>query len=146
MKNVRTAYLITAVVALFGALFLPLYPAPEWIMAETGTTLGFYNAAHLLFSVSDPLNYWIVAFTLSIFVPSLALFVCAIIGKQVPFLLASLAAVTLWAVVVWRYIGQFGFPRLVAFDGTGVGIGVWVALIVFLAAVVFGIIGNPRHG
>ena len=145
MKNIRAVYVITAVLTLFTALFLPLYPAPEWVMAETGTTLGFYNAAHMFLRVANPLDYWTVSVTLAVFIPAFLLFICALIGRQIPFLIAALIGLTMWLVVVWRFIGQFGFSKLIAFNGVGFGFGIWVALALFLAAAAFGIVGKGRH-
>jgi len=143
MKNSRIAYLVTAVLCMFNVLFLPIYTAPEWVMAETGTRLGFYNAAFMLLRVPNPLEYWTVSMTLAIFVPCVALFVSALIAKQIAFLISALGGITLWCVIVWSYAGQFGFSSLFDSNG-GIGIGVWGAIVLLLAAMVFGIIGKDR--
>ena len=142
MKHSRAAYLITSVLAMFNVLFLPVYRAPEWAMAETGTTLGFYNAAYMLFHYVNPLDYWNVSFMLAIFLPCVALFVSAMIGRQIPFLISSLVGITLWAVIVWMYAHQYGFQSLFALNSGGIGVGVWIALALLLAAMVFGIVGR----
>lgn len=137
MKNSRLAYMITAILSLFNVLFLPIYAVPEWAMAQTGTALGFYNAVQILFYMQNPLEYWIVALTMAIFVPSLALFITALIGKQIPYLIAALGGVTLWAVVTWNYVQQFGFAKLFVLDGSGIGIGFWCAIVLLMLATVF---------
>ena len=144
MKNSRLAYLITSLLALFNVLFLPIYTAPAEVMAETGTTLGFYNACYMLLRLPNPLEYWTVSMTFAIFVPCIALFVSAMIAKQVPFLISALAGVTLWGVIAWSYANQFGLSDMFAFDGKGVGIGLWIAIIVLLIATVFGIVGKDQ--
>ena len=139
MKNSRITYLVVSILALFNVLFLPVYPAPEWVLAETGTSLGFYNAMYMLLRLPDPLNYWTVSFTLAVFVPSIILFVCALIGKQIPFLLSTLAGITLWSVMIWQYIGEYGFKQLFVLDSNGICFGVWIALALFLAAMVLAV-------
>lgn len=145
MKKTRLVYLILSVLALFNVLFLPIYAVPEWVMAETGSKLGFYNAVQMLLYLPSPLEYWTVYMTLAIFVPCFALFVSALIGRQIPFLLSSLAGVTLWAVVAWTYAGQFGISGLFVLDGTGVGIGLWIAIALFMVATAVAIAGKNRR-
>ena len=145
MKNSRLAYMITAILSLFNVLFLPIYAVPSWVMAETGTALGFYNVIQMLLYVSSPLEYWIVSMTLAIFVPSVALFITALIGRQVPYLISALGGVTLWAVITWNYVQQFGFSDLFVFDGNRIGIGFWCAIVLLMIATFFGIMGRDRN-
>ena len=145
MKNSRLAYMITAILSLFNVLFLPIYAVPERVMAQTGTALGFYNAVQMLLYMQNPLEYWIVSLTLAIFVPSFALFVTALIGRQIPYLISALAGITLWAVVTWNYVQQFGFAKLFVLDGSGIGIGFWCAIVLLSLATFFGIRGKDRN-
>ncbi|MBR4905882.1 MAG: hypothetical protein IKZ44_03430 [Clostridia bacterium] len=145
MKNSRMVYLIVSILLLFNALFLPICAAPSWAMSETGTTLGFYNAMYMLVQIPNPLEYWLVSLTLAIFVPSLSLFITALIGKQIPYLISALAGITLWAVVTWNYVQQFGFADLFVLDGTRIGIGFWCAIVLLIIAAVFGIRGKDRN-
>ena len=145
MKNSRPAYLVISVLSLFNVLFLPIYAVPEWVMAETGSKLGFYNAVQMLLYLPSPLEYWTVYMTLAIFVPCVALFISALIGRHIPFLISSLAGVTLWAVAVWTYAGQFGISSLFVLDGSGVGIGLWIAIALFMVATAVAIAGKNRR-
>ena len=145
MKNSRLAYMITAILSLFNVLFIPVYAVPNWAMAQTGTALGFYNAVQMLLYTPNPLEYWIVSMTLAIFVPALALFITALIGKQIPYLISALGGVTLWAVVTWNYVQQFGFADLFVLDGNRIGIGFWCAIGLLMLATFFGIRGRDQN-
>lgn len=145
MKNSRIAFLIVAVLSLFNVLFLPLYPTPEQVMAETGTTLGFYNAVHIMLHYANPWDFWIFLLTAAIFIPAVALFISAMIGKQIPFLISSLVGITLWSIVIWYYCHQFSFQMLFVLDGSGIGAGVWIAIALLFTALVFGIIGKDSE-
>lgn len=145
MKNSRLAYMITAILSLFNVLFLPIYAVPERVMAQTGTALGFYNAVQMLLYMPNPLEYWIVSMTLAIFVPGIALFITALIGRQIPYLISALGGVTLWALVTWNYVQQFGLSDLFVLDGNGIGIGFWCAIVLLMLATFFGIRGKDHH-
>ncbi len=137
MKNSRLAYMLTAILSLFNVLFLPIYAVPDWAAAQTGTALGFYNAVQILLYVPHPLEYWIVSMTLAIFIPSFALFITALIGKQTPYLISALGGITLWTVAGWSYMQQFEFARLFVLDGSGIGIGFWCAIVLLILATFF---------
>lgn len=125
----RLKKFILSILALLNVIFIPVF--------DVWGGLFPYNADDDFFSVigyvfDGEFDYWVVIFTLAIFIPSMLMFLASFSNSILSFKLSAGAGLLAMFIVLAKYVYENDFWYLYDFDDGNISIGTWIALTIFI--------------
>lgn len=129
----RRNKIILSVIALLNVLFVPIYDVWGGLFPSNPDN-NFFDVLEYVFE--GEFSYWIVLFTIWIFIPVIAMLITSFTDGVIGFKLSSGFGAVVLIVNMLRYVDQNGMDELFDFDDGSVAIGTWIALVVFILSLI----------
>jgi len=115
-KEIQPVLIIFSILALLNVMFVPIFDV--WgglIPSDVDTT--FFEVIEAVFEDEDCWRHWVVIFTMSIFIPSLFMFIAALCGSRGFFITSNVIGIIIWFKQIIDYgMEDDGFSDMFDFD------------------------------
>lgn len=125
----KTKKIILSVLALANVIFVPVFDVWGGLFPGKPDD-NFFNVIEYVFE--GDFSPWVVLFTLTIFIPSLCMFIFSFSDGGKMFKVAASAGVILMIITLCTFVSQNDFGELFDFDDGNISIGTWIALALFI--------------
>ncbi|MDO4731246.1 MAG: zinc ribbon domain-containing protein [Clostridia bacterium] len=133
-KEIQPVLIIFSILALLNVMFVPIFDV--WgglIPSDVDTT--FFEVIEAVFEDEDCWRHWVVIFTMSIFIPSLFMFIAALCGSRGFFITSNVIGIIIWFKQIIDYgMEDDGFSDMFDFDDCSISIGTWIAIGIFVVS------------
>ncbi len=132
----KKIYIFISALSLLNVMFVPIFDVWGGLF-PSGPDDNFLDVIEMIFTDSNAWHYWVVLLTMSIFIPSIAMFITSFCTR-IGFLISSIIGIiSVTSVVVWfssEYTSWSIESLLFDLDDGCVCIGTWIALLIFIIA------------
>lgn len=131
-KEVQPVLIVLSILALLNVMFVPIFDVWGGLTpSDVDTT--FFEVIEAVFEDEDCWNYWVVQLTMSIFIPSLFMFIAALCGGRGFFITSNVIGIIIWFKQIIDYgMEDDGFSDMFDFDDCSISIGTWIAIGIFV--------------
>lgn len=150
-KSVRLVLITLSVFALLNAMFVPIFDVWGGLF-PSDVDDNFFEVIEMIFKDGgDAWDYWVVQFTITIFVPSLMMFVASLSGRKRFFVTVNIIGILMWILQIILYVIDNGLEDdPFDFEDGNVSIGTWIALVIFVISLIIALssrksIPNTAH-
>ncbi len=136
-KSVRLVLITLSVFALLNAMFVPIFDVWGGLF-PSDVDDKFFEVIEMIFKDGgDAWDYWVVQFTITIFVPSLMMFVASLSGRKRFFVTVNIIGILLWIMQIIHYVIDNGLEDdPFDFEDGNVSIGTWIAIVIFVISLI----------
>ena len=121
--------IILSVLALANVILVPVFDVWGGLFPSNPDN-NFLDVVEYVFE--GEVSYWVVLFTLTIFIPSLFMLIFSFSDGSKMFKAASGAGIIFMIITLIRFVSQNDFGELFDFDDGNISIGTWIALSLFI--------------
>ena len=115
-KEFKITLIILSALALLNVLFVPIFDVWGGLF-PSDVEKDFFDIIEILFNDSDAWDLWSVVLTVSIFVPTLIMFIMSFTGQKWLFLSVNVVGIILWFKQIIDYgMEDDGFEDLLDFE------------------------------
>ena len=133
-KSTRPILIMLSVFALLNVVFVPIFDVWGGLF-PSDVDRTFFEVIEIVFEDSDDWSLWVVQLTMSIFIPTLFMFIMALIGNKGLFLTSNIIGIILWFKQIIDFgMEDDGFEDLFDFEDGSISIGTWIAIGLFLVS------------
>lgn len=137
----KSFLIVFSLLALLNVIFVPIHDVWGGLFPDNVN----YNFADVMELVSEgETDMWVVQLTLSIFVPTLFMFLVSFSGHRGLFLTTTIIGMLVWFKQIVDYCNQFDIETLMDFEDGNVSIGTWLAFGLYLVCF-FGALGSKKQ-
>ncbi len=131
-KSTKTTLTVLSIFALLNVLFVPIFDVWGGLF-PSDVEYNFADVIEDIFEDPDAWRHWVVVLTMSIFIPTLIMFIMSLTGKKGLFITANAIGIGIWLKQIIDYgMEDDGFEDLLDFEDGCVSIGTWIAIILYL--------------
>ncbi len=135
-KSVRPVLITLSVFALLNVMFVPIFDVWGGLF-PSDVDDNFFDVIEMIFKErGDAWKHWVVLFTITIFVPSLMMFVASLTGSKGFFVTVNIIGILLWIRQIVDYGMDNDFDSSFDFDDGNVAIGTWVAIGIYVISLI----------
>lgn len=149
-KFVQPVLITLSVFALLNVMFVPIFDVWGGLF-PSDVDYNFFDVLKMISKDGgDAWDYWVVQFTITIFVPSLIMFVASLTGSKGFFVTVNVIGILLWIRQIVYYGMDNDFDGSFDFDDGNVSIGTWIAIGIFVISLIIALssrksIPNTTH-
>ncbi len=125
----KTKKIILSILALANVMFIPVFDVWGGLFPGHPDD-NFFDVVEYVFE--GEFSYWVVLFTLTIFIPSLFMLIFSFSDGGKMFKVASGTGIIFMIITLIRFISQNDFGELFDFDDGNISIGTWIAFSLFI--------------
>lgn len=125
--------IIISVIAILNVLFMPIYDVWGGLFPGVPDD-NFIDVIEYVFE--GEFDYWVVIFTMSIFVPSVLMLIASFSKENKLYSIFAGLGIGLVLLNLIRYLTQQELYDVFDFADCNISIGLWTALIIFIAALI----------
>ncbi len=141
-KKNRIGYILISVLALVNVISVPFYEVWGGLIPHNPKN-NFVSVIKLFLEDPASIELWAVKLTICVFVPSLIMFIFALFGNRILFVTADILGVIFWSAALYDYTANhFNDNNLFNINNTSISIGYWVAIIIYILALIVGFAPN----
>lgn len=141
-KSVKTTLIILSTFALLNVMFVPIFDVWGGLFPSEVDD-NFFDVIKMIFKEGgDAWRHWVVLFTITIFVPSLMMFVASLTGSKGFFVTVNIIGIVLWIRQIVDYGTDNDFDSSFDFEDGNVSIGTWIALGIFVISLIIALSGR----
>ncbi len=141
-KKNRIGYILISVLALVNVISVPFYEVWGGLVPRNPKN-DFVSVMKLFLEDPASIELWAVKFTICVFVPSLIMFIFALFGNRILFVTADILGIIFWSAALYDYTANhFNDNNLFNINNTSISIGYWVAIIIYILALIVGFAPN----
>ncbi len=127
----KITMILLSTAALLNVMFMPIFELFGGILPENPRD-NLFTVIELLLDDFNNWDYWVVQFTVLIFIPTLFMFIFSLIGSKGLCVASSSVGLFLLVYKMIDYVAYCeDIEYLLNFDDTCVSIGTWIALLIF---------------
>lgn len=131
-KSTRPILIMLSVFALLNVVFVPIFDVWGGLF-PSDVDRNFFEVIEIVFEDADDWSLWVVQLTMSIFIPSVFMFIMSLVGKRGLFITANVVGIILWFKQIIAYgMEDDGFEDLFDFEDGSISIGTWIAIAIFI--------------
>lgn len=140
----RIKYIILSILSLANIMLVPSFVVWEGLIPSKYENT-FFEVVKDVFADSDAIHHWSVIIVLSVLIPSVLMLISAALDKKVLYSASSALGIILWVRIAISYIRQYDIGDFFDFDDGSLSIGFWIALIIFIIALIVRIISKNDY-
>lgn len=140
-KTVQPILIILSVFALLNVMFVPIFDVWGGLF-PSDVDYNFFDVLKMISKDGDAWRKWVVQFTITIFVPSLMMFIASLTGSKGFFVTVNIIGILLWIRQIIDYGLDNDFDNAFDFEDGNVSIGVWIAIIIFVISLIIALAGR----
>ncbi len=130
-KTYRAILIVLSLIALLNVIFVPIFDMWGGLFPES-VEYDFFDVMDMVMNDDNCWDYRVVALTMSIFVPTVLMFVMALLGSKPLFLIVDAVGIILVVKQLIDYSDQVGnLSKIFDTSWTSISIGNWTALGLF---------------
>ena len=131
-KSTRPILIMLSVFALLNVMFVPIFDVWGGLF-PSDVDRSFIDVIEIVFEDADDWSLWVVQLTMSIFVPTIFMFIMSLIGNRGLFITSNVIGIVLWFKQIIDYgMEDDGFEDLFDFEDGSISIGTWIAIGIFI--------------
>lgn len=131
-KSTRPILIMLSVFALLNVMFVPIFDVWGGLF-PSDVDRSFFDVIEIVFEDADDWSLWVVQLTMSIFVPTIFMFIMSLIGNRGLFITSNVIGIVLWFKQIIDYgMEDDGFEDLFDFEDGSISIGTWIAIGIFI--------------
>lgn len=145
-KSTRPVLITLSVFALLNVMFVPIFDVWGGLF-PSDVDDNFFDVIKMVFKEGgDAWRHWVVLFTITIFVPSLMMFVASLTGSKGFFVTVNIIGILMWIMQIIHYgtNRSDGFDDLFDFEDGCVSIGVWIAIGIYVISLIIALSGRKN--
>lgn len=121
-----------SIFALLNVMFVPIFDVWGGLF-PSDIDRNFFEVIEMICEDSYNWNLWVAQLTMSIFIPSLFMFVMCLVGNRGLFITSNIIGIILWFKQIFDYcMEDNGFEDLLDFDDSCIAIGTWIAIVIYI--------------
>ncbi len=141
----QPALIVLSVVALLNVMFVPIFDVWGGLF-PSDVDDNFFEVVEMLFKNANYYwDLWVVQITVSILLPSIFMLIFSLVGARKLFITANVIGILIWFKQIIDYgMEDDGFESLFDFDDCSISIGTWIAIILFVAALITSLVSKGK--
>lgn len=140
-KSTRPVLITLSLFALLNVMFVPIFDVWGGLF-PSNVDDNFFDVIKMVFKDGDTWRMWVVRFTVTIFAPSLMMFVASLTGNKGLFVTVNIIGIILWVRQIIEYGINNDFDNSFDFDDGNVAVGTWVAIGIYVISLIVALSGK----
>lgn len=140
-KFVQPVLITLSVFALLNVMFVPIFDVWGGLF-PSDVDYNFFDVLKMISKDGDAWRKWVVQFTITIFVPSLMMFVASLSGSKGFFVTVNIIGILLWIRQIIDYGTDNDFDSSFDFEDGNISIGTWIAIGIFVISLIIALSGR----